>query len=150
MAKKKTRGNPIPLIREDYPSDYTGYQFITLIQYRKDNALTIVNNSDNKQISAFVLDLCVPENINEEQIITIAAGWYDNAKDRYPISFEFSRLGISKTTEIIYRKYDIEHVTRIIGPLPTFDMKVQPLVKRRRRKPIPAGVEVLKKTLKLD
>ena len=148
-AKKRTRGNPIPLIREDHPDDYTGYPFITLIQYRKDNVLTIVDNSDDKQIRAFILDLCAPEQVNEERIIEVAAGWYGNANERYPISFEFSRLGISNLTGKIYRSYNIEFVTRVIGPLPRFDMGAQPSVKRRRRKPIPPGMEVQKKVLNL-
>ena len=76
-AKKRTRGNPIPLIREDHPDDYNGYPFITLIQYRKDNVLAIVDNADDKQIRALVLDLCGPEQVDEEQIIEVAAGWYD-------------------------------------------------------------------------
>lgn len=147
VAKKRTRGNPIPLIREDHPDDYTGYPFITLIQYRKDNVLTIVDNSDDKQIRAFVLDLCAPEQVNEEQIIDVAAGWYEVASDRYPISFEFSRLGISGATGKIYRSYNIEFVTRVIGPLPKFEMGTTPAVKRRRRKAVPPGMEVHKKLL---
>ena len=109
-----------------------------------------VDDSDNKQIQAYVLDLCAPEGINEQQIVEIAADWYETSKDRYPISFEFSKLGLSKVTEIIYRKYDIEHVTRVIGPLPSFNMNTPPTIKRRRRKPIPDGLEINTNGLSLD
>jgi hypothetical protein len=149
-AKKRTRGNPIPLIREDHPDDYTGYSFITLIQYRKDNILTIVDNSDDKQIRAFVLDLCAPSHVDEERVIEVATGWYEVAHERYPISFEFSRLGLSGDTAKIYRSFNIEFVTRVIGPLPRFEMGAQPSIKRRRRKPVPPGVEVQKKVLDLS
>jgi hypothetical protein len=148
-AKKRTRGNPIPLIREDHPEDYTGYPFITLIQYRKENVLTIVDNSDDKHIRAFILDLCAPSQVDEERIIEVAAAWYGVSHERYPISFEFSRAGISGSTTRIYRSFNIEFVTRVIGPLPKFEMGAAPSIKRRRRKPVPPGVEIKKKVLDL-
>lgn len=149
-AKKRTRGNPIPLIREEHPDTYTGYPFITLIQYRKDNILTIIDNSDDKQIRAFVLDLCAPERVNEEHVIDIAAGWYKEANTRYPVSFEFSRLGVSGETGKLCRSFNIEFVTRVIGPLPRFDMGAAPVVKRRRRKAVPPGVDIRKKILDIS
>lgn len=148
-AKKRTRGNPIPLIREDHPEDYTGYPFITLIQYRKENVLTIVDNSDDNHIHAFILDLCAPAQVNEEQVIEVAASWYEENHERYPISFEFSRVGISGSTFLIHRSFNIEFVTRVIGPLPRFEMSAQPSIKRRRRKPVPPGMEIQKKVLNL-
>jgi len=149
-ANKRTRGNTIPLIREDHPEDYVGYPFITLIQYRKDNILTIIDNSDDKEIGAFVLDLCAPELVNEERIIEVAANWYEEGHDRFPISFEFSRLGISAETGKIFRNYNIEFITRVIGPLPRFDMSTPPAIKRRRRKAVPPGMEIRKKVLDLS
>lgn len=149
-ANKRTRGNTIPLIREDHPEDYVGYPFITLIQYRKDNILTIIDNSDDKEIGAFVLDLCAPELVNEERIIEVAANWYEEGHERFPISFEFSRLGISSETGKIFRNYNIEFITRVIGPLPRFDMNTPPQIKRRRRKAVPPGIVVHKKVLDLS
>lgn len=149
-ANKRTRGNTIPLIREDHPEDYVGYPFITLIQYRKDNILTIIDNSDDKEIGAFVLDLCAPELVNEERIIEVAVNWYEEGHERFPISFEFSRLGISAETGKIFRNYNIEFITRVIGPLPRFDMNTPPAIKRRRRKAVPPGMEIRKKVLDLS
>lgn len=141
--KRRTRGNPIPLIIEDHPDDYDGYPFITLIQYRKQHFLAIVDNADEKMIRSFVLDLCGPAKVNEEQIIEVATHWWDQNRERYPISFEFSRLGITNEVAGIYRTYNIEYVTRVIGPLPKFEMGEVQSVKRRKRKPVPAGVRVV-------
>jgi len=149
-ANKRTRGNTIPLIREDHPENYTGYPFVTLIQYRKDNILTIIDNSDDKEIAAFVLDLCAQESVDEERIIEIAANWYEEGHERYPMSFEFSRLGVSGETGKIFRNYNIEFITRVIGPLPRFDMNTPPQIKRRRRKAVPPGMEIHKKVLDLS
>ena len=140
--KKRNRGNPIPLIVEDHPDDYDGYPFITLIQYRNEHYLTLVDNADDKHIRSFVLDLCGPTGVNEEQVIEIASEWWDEHRENYPISFEFSKAGLSKVVSPIYQKYQTEYVTRVIGPLPKFNMGEVVSIKRRKRKPVPVGMEV--------
>ena len=142
---RSKRGNPHPLIVEPHPVDYTGYPFITLIQYRKEHTLTIVDNADDKTIKVYVLDLCGPSMVNEELLITVAHEWYAAGDyERQPVSIAFSKAGIAPEAMKIYRTYTIEHVTRVIGPLPKFEMKKVRSVKRRRRKPIPLGVELIK------
>lgn len=141
---KRTRGNPIPLIVEDHPDTYNGYPFITLIQYRKDHNLTVVDNVNDKIIKSYVLDLCGPSNINEEEIINIANEWWHTKKDRFPLSFEFSRLGLTNTVSLIYRTFNIEYVTRVIGPLPKYEMNETHSVRRRKKKKIS---DSLRKTL---
>lgn len=147
MIKKRTSKNPIPLIVEEHPDDYDGYPFITLVQYDNKHLLTIIDNASEKQIKAYILDLCGPESIDEEQLVAVASHWYDNHRDRFPISFQFSRLGISDSTGKIYRTFNIEYVTRVIGPLPKFDMTTAPKIRRRRRKAVPPGVEVSRKII---
>ena len=146
-TRKRVRGNPIPLIVEEHPSEYGGYPFITLIQFRDQNVLAIVDNANDKLIKSYVLDLCEPANVDEELIINAAVDWFNNRRDQYPLSFEFSRLGITADASRIYRTYNIEFVTRVIGPLPKFDMGEVHSVKRRRRKAVPPGMEVHKKLL---
>lgn len=141
MNIKKKRGNPIPLIIEQHPEDYDGYPFITLLKYRESHFLTVVENTLGKIIKAYVLDLCGPENIDEEKLIGIASQWYENSKDQYPISFEFSKYGISNETSKILRTFNVEYITRVIGPLPNFEMNSVQTVKRRQRKSIPVNVK---------
>lgn len=148
-TKKRVRGNPLPLIVENHPKDYDGYPFITLIQYRDQHLLGIIDNTTDKMIKAYILDLCGPTNVNEEQIIDVASFWYSEAKDRYPLSFEFSKLGLSDEVKKIYRSYAVGFVTRIIGPLPRFEMNEVKSIKRRRRKAISVNMEVHNKVLKL-
>lgn len=146
MASKiKTRGNSVPLIIENHPDDYIGYPFITLIRYRNQNILTIVDNANDKQISAFVLDLCGPSQLDEEVIINVAFEWFQDHKNQYPLSFDFSRLGLSNLTSKIYRTFNTEFITRVIGPLPKFEMKEIQSVKRRRRKAVPTSMHINKK-----
>ncbi len=141
-TKKRIRGNPLPLIIEGHPSDYDGYPFITLIEYRDKHLLGIVDNATDKIIRAYILDLCGPEAINEEFVISVASEWYEESKDRYPISFEFSKRGMSEPLKNIYKSFAIGFVTRIIGPLPKFEMSEVKSIKRRRKKPLPEGIEI--------
>jgi len=141
-AEKKTA----PLIVEPHPVDYTGFPFITLIQYRKLPMLAIVDNADDSVLRVFVLDLCGPEGIKEEDIIAVASDWYDNNRSNYPISIEFSRKGIVSSTSKIYRALNIEFVSRVIGPVPKYPMTDVKSIKRRRRKPLPVGVEIHRST----
>lgn len=147
--KKRTRGTSVPLIVENHPEDYDGYPFITLIQYRKQHVLAIVDNADDKTIRSFVLDLCGPAKVDEEHVIEVATHWWDTSRERYPISFEFSRLGMTGDVAGIYRTYNIEFVTRVIGPLPRFEMAEVHSIKRRKRKPVPAGIEIHRKVTQL-
>ena len=143
MARKKIR-NICPLIIEEHPEDYDGYPFITLIQYTNDQEIiTIVDNSNDKSISAFVIDLCAQEKVDEKILITIASEWYySNAKDQYPLSIEFSRRSLSNMMSKIYRIYTVDFVSRVIGPVPKFEMNTKPKIKRRRRKSIPKGIQI--------
>lgn len=132
----------IPLIVEPHPKDYSGFPFITLIQYRKHPMLTIVDNATDGTIRAFVLDLCGPERVDEELVIRAAAEWYTNSRNAIPISVEFSRLGIAGATSKIYRSLNLEFVSRVIGPVPRYPMSTVKSIKRRRRKPISPTIEV--------
>lgn len=141
-AKTKTEKKTTPLIVEPHPLDYTGFPFVTLIQYRKQPMLAIVDNVDDSVIRVFVLDLCGPENVSEEMVISTVADWYDTNKSSYPISIEFSKRGLTPITSKIYRALNIEYVSRIIGPVPKYPMSEIKSIKRRRRKPISHEIAV--------
>ena len=98
----------IPLIIEPHPKDYNGFPFVTLIQYRKAPMLVIVDNANEDIIRAFVLDLCGPEEVNEELLINAATEWYNTNRINFPISVEFSRRGLTPITSRIYKALNIE------------------------------------------
>lgn len=139
MNTKKTTA---PLIVEPHPKDYKGYPFITLIQYRKQHFLTIIDNVDGESIKAYVLDLCGPENVNEDKIIQIAHSWFAESSAKHPISVEFSKRGVTGETGKILKTYSLEFISRVIGPVYQFPISTVKSVKRRKRRPIPQGVEI--------
>ena len=137
-----TKRSAVPLVVEPYPKDYTGLPFLTLIQFRKQPMLVIIDNVDDRAIKAYVLDLCGPEQVDEEKVILAASEWYTKDKGNFPVSIEFSRRGMTTETARIYRTFDVEFVSRVIGPAPEFPMTTVKSVKRRRRKAVPPGVEI--------
>ena len=148
----QSRKKVVPLIVEPHPVDYNGFPFITLIQYRRLPMLVIVDNADDDVIKAFVLDWCGPEGIDEELLFEVATHWYNNNRFRFPISVEFSRRGLTSDTSKIYRALTTEFVSRVIGPVPKYPMTLVKSIKRRRRKSIPFGVEIVEviETLTVD
>lgn len=146
--KKAT--NKVPLISEDYPDDYTSYPFISLIQYGKENFLTIIDNSDSNYIHCYVLDLCGPEGIDEKTFLEMAEKWYDHGEVTYPLSIYFAKNGAAELTSKIKRKYNIEFVSRVIGPLPEFSMTGVSGIKRKKKIPIVLGDMVLTTSIFID
>jgi hypothetical protein len=142
----KKFGGKFPLIVEPHPEDYKGYEFITLIKYNDETFLNIVDNVCNKQIITYVLDFCKPSNVPEELVIETARNWFYNNRSNYPISIEFSRVGIAKETSKILRSFAIDYVSRVIGPLPDYVMSGPAKVKKRKRKPIPKNMEYINKS----
>ena len=131
---KRTRVSVAPLIIEKHPIDYDGYPFITLIKYRDEHRLAIVDNADGSTVHAYVLDLCGPTTVEEATVIQVAAHWWEHSREKFPLSFEFSRAGLSDQVAQIYRSFSIEHITRAIGPLTSFNMMEGVSTKRRKCK----------------
>lgn len=132
----------VPLIVEPHPSSYSGYPFITLIQYNDNKLLSIADNVINGTISAYVLDYCGPSGIKEEALIELAAGWHSSGRyKKVPVSIEISRLGLSHAFNFVYRAFPIDFVSRVIGPLPEYKMSGVSKIRRRKRKPLPPGVQ---------
>ena len=146
-SKKTTleaKKGPIPLIIEQHPADYSGFPFVTLIQYRKHPMLAIVDNIKDDVMYVFVLDLCEPTRVDEELLIRAATEWYENNRSKFPVSVEFSQRGLTPHTSRIYRALNVEYVSRVIGPVPKYPMSSTKSIKRRRRKALPPGVEIHK------
>jgi len=131
-----------PFIIQNYPSEYTGYPFLTVIQYKNQHIISIIDNVNKKTLKAFVLDLCGPENVDEELVINIASYWYEFEKGGYPLSIEFSKRGLANITSKIMKTYTIDSISRVMGPLYVYPTDNVVKIKRRKRREIPVGVEI--------
>lgn len=138
MSKSKLDTAGVPLVVENHPKQYKGFPFITYIQFHNSDVLAVVDNIHNKQLQCFVLDLCQPEEIDEASFIEIAARWYQDHSHRVPLSVYMNQLGLDNSTNKIYRTYNIEFITRIVGPLFTYPINEVVVTRRKKRKsPVP-------------
>lgn len=142
MAKKK-----IPTLVVEHAEDTGNHFYLSVVEYRKENYLVIVDNINEEELGAYVLDLAAQEGVNLKELLSVVTRWFYGSSHRCPLSFEFSRLGLTPVTNKIYKTFELAHVTRLIGNDFTYEIFAAPKIKRRRVTMIPAGVEVkLKKS----
>lgn len=142
MGKKK-----IPELHVERASDAGNLYYLSVLEYRKTNYLVVVDNITEDEVNAYVLDLAPQEGINLQDLLSVITNWFYKGSSKYPLSFEFSKLGINGRTNRIYKSFELVHVTRLIGQDFRFDLNASPKVKRRRVNKIPTGVEIKLKRL---
>jgi hypothetical protein len=117
-----------------------------LIEFKKIRYLTIIENVVDSEISAYVLDNLAAEGIDQDWFMSVATKWFYSASDRYPLSFEFAKLGKGDVIRKVLKTFNINSTSRVIGKLFTFPMNVKPKIKRRKVIPIPETIEIKLKT----
>jgi hypothetical protein len=143
MSKKR-----IPSLVVERAEDQGNYFFLSVLEFRRENYLVIIDNITEEHVGAYVLDFAQQEGLDLKQVISLITTWFYRASYKYPLSFEFSRLGIAQHTNRIYKNFELAHVTRLIGNDFKYDLEAVPKIRRRRVSMIPAGVEIkLKRSL---
>lgn len=137
MSKK----NVPPLILEEL-QDKANFLYLTLLEYKKERYLTIIDNIRGSDISAFVLDYSGAENIDMNWLLSVANIWYYKSSDKYPLSFEFAKLGVKNKVAPILRTFNLDYVSRMIGKIFVYDIDAKPKIKRKRVQIIPSSVEI--------
>lgn len=137
MAKKR-----VPNLIVEFASDSGTYFFLSVLEYRKENFLVVVDNVSSDEVGAYVLDFAQQERLDVKQLMTIITKWFYGGSHRFPLSFEFSRLGMTEYTTRIYKTFELAHVTRLIGYDFKYDFETAPKIRHRRVSLIPAGTEI--------
>jgi len=146
LSKKR-----IPSLVVERAEDQGNYFFLSVLEFRRENYLVIIDNITEEGIGAYVLDFAQQEGLDLKQLISVITTWFYRASYRYPLSFEFSRLGMAHHTNRIHKNFELAHVTRLIGNDFKYDLMAPPKIRRRRVSMIPAGVEVkLKRSTPVD
>lgn len=137
MSKK----NAPPLVLEEI-QDRANYLYMTLIEYKKEKYLTVIDNISGSDITAYAIDFADAESIDLAWFLSIANIWYYKSSDKYPLSFEFAKLGVKDKVTPILRTFNIDHVSRLIGKIFVYDIDSKPKIKRKRVSLIPSSVEI--------
>ena len=120
-----------PLIFEDL-QDHSNLLFLTLLEYKKVKYLCVVENIIDTEIQAYVLDNLSAEGIDQDWFLSIATKWFYSASDRYPLSFEFAKIGQGEIVKKTLKTFSINSVSRVIGKLFTYEINNKPKIKRRK------------------
>jgi hypothetical protein len=137
MTKKR-----IPALKIEDIHDKGNLKILSLVEYKRDNYLCIVDSINPNTIGAYVLDYAEQENIPVNHFISIAIRWFYSKSEHHPLSVEIAKLGLTETLSPIYRTFDASYVSRIVGNAFTFEGMNKSKVKRRRVVPISEGIEI--------
>jgi hypothetical protein len=130
-----------PLVLEELQNK-DNYLYLTLLEYKKEKYLTIIDNIRGSDISAFVLDYAEAEGLDIQWFLSVANIWYYKSSEKYPLSFEFAKLQVKNKVIPILRTFNTDYISRIIGKIFVYDVDTKPKIKRKRVNIIPSTVEI--------
>lgn len=137
MAKKR-----IPDLKIEVVNGRGNYLYLSLIEYKRENYLCVIDNIKSSEIGAYVLDYADQNNIDLPTFLRAVTRWFYSKSDDHPLSVELARYGLTEWTAPMYRTFDTTYVTRIIGNGFSYDAMAKTKVRRRRVVAIPEGVEI--------
>jgi hypothetical protein len=94
-----------------------------------------------------LIDQDKPNSISSNELLSQAIYWYYTAAEKHPLSVELAINGLSPLTSAMYRSFDINGISRIVGNAFEFPDLTKNVVKRRRVLPIQEGIEIKLKKL---
>lgn len=137
MAKKR-----IPELKIELVNDRGNLLYMSLLEYKRENYLCIIDNITPTEIGAYVLDYAEQEEVPVQEFLSVVTHWFYSKSDNHPLSVEVARQGLTERLAPIYRTFDTTYVARIVGHAFTYDGMNKSKVRRRRVVPIPEGVEI--------
>lgn len=132
----------IPPLHVEHFQDHTNATFLSLIEFKRTTFLGIVNNLSSVELEAYVLDYAHRESIELVEFLSVCNRWYYGSSHLYPLSVELSKLGLSRRFQGMFRSFDINYVSRVVGLPFSFGHLDKSKVKRKRVIPVPDTIEI--------
>lgn len=126
MSKKR-----IPEIHIEWSSDPSNLYYMSVIQYRKEHHLVVIDNITDDTVTAYAIDKASQEGLEIKDLLSVINRWFYSASSKHPLSIEFSKCGLTDKTNKILKTFDLNNVTRIVGHDFRFQQE-QPKVRRRK------------------
>lgn len=140
MTKKR-----IPELKIELVNGVGNLLYLSLIEYKREEYLCVVDNIRCSEIDAYVLDYADQERVDVKNFLQVTTRWFYAKSDIHPLSVELSRYGLTQWAAPIYRTFDSTYVSRIVGHGFSYDAMSKSKVRRRRVVPLPEGIEVVLK-----
>lgn len=138
MAKNK-----IPSLKVEALSERGNFIYLSLIEYKRETYLCIIDEVTDDFIGAFVLDYAEQENIQISSFLSFVTKWFYSSSDKNSLSTELAKAGLSEHTSSIYKTFDVSYVSRIVGNPLSFKPQAKSKVKRRRVPVVPDYIEIV-------
>lgn len=143
MAKKR-----IPELKIETVNGRGNLLYISLIEYKRETYMCIIDNIKEAEIGAYVLDYADQENVDLKSFLSAVTRWFYGRSDNHPLSVELAKAGLTEWAAPLYRTFDTAYVARIVGQGFSYDAMDKSKVRRRRVVPVPEGIEIkIKKAL---
>ena len=137
VSRRLQNKNHPTLIIEDHPEDYNGVEWVTLIQYTNHSKLIVVNSLEIDYLWGYSI-----ESMSEEEcevFYYIMEHYWTETLYGEPIRLRISpdrwitERGLGSTFGQLITAYNIENISRIVGPIREPDAS-PPKTRIRRRK----------------
>lgn len=132
----------IPELKIELVNDRANLIYLSLLEYKRDTYLCVIDNISPTEIGAYVLDYAEQENINVSNFLSIVTRWFYSKSDRHALSVEIAKHGLTETLAPIYRTFDATYVARIIGNAFSYTDVQKTKIRRRRVAIVPEGVTI--------
>lgn len=137
MTKKR-----IPALKLELVNERGNLLYLSLLEYKRENYLCIIDNMTSSEIGAYVLDYAEQEDIPLQEFLSLVTKWFYGKSESRPLSVEIANYGLTERLTPIFRTFDTTYVTRIVGNAFAYNAMQKSKVRRRRVIPIPEGIEI--------
>lgn len=137
MAKKK-----IPTLKVEEINTKANLHFMCLLEYKRENYLCVIDNINEEVVGAYVLDYAEQESIIVKNFLSLVTEWFYSASEKFPLSVEIARRGLTEQLAPMYKTFDTSYVSRIVGNVFSYDAPTAAKVRRRRVIAIPEGIAI--------
>ena len=137
MAKKK-----IPALHIEQVADRGNLLYLSLLEFRRQTYLCVIDNLGQEEITAYVLDLAEPAGVDLPAFLSFTTHWFYGRSDILPLSVALAQAGLTEAVAPLFRSFDTAYVSRIIGQTFVFNALKKAKVRRRRVIPLQEGIEI--------
>ena len=138
MSKKK-----IPPLIIDNVEEHTNLYLLSVVEYRRAEYTCIIDNITPAELRVYVIDKLHPGSLTPEELLSEAIYWYYDTSHKNQFSVFLASKGLSALATSMYRAFDINGVSRVVGKAFHYPDLAKAKVKRRRIIPIPEGTPVI-------
>lgn len=130
-----------PLIVECIENE-SNHAFISLIEYKGEGIVCIIDNIEGEELHAYVLPLATPNGVDLHSFMSVATRWFYESSDSHPLSFEFSKCGKSEHVAGMMKTFQIEYITKIVGRVFKYNFSKKRRLRRAKRVVLPEQILV--------